>query len=55
MSRSLDNTQIAACAAAYIVIVGGDYLKKKKRNPARKEDIGCMKFTKVGPGKYMLM
>jgi len=29
MSRSLDNTQIAACAAAYILIVGGDYLKGK--------------------------
>ncbi|KAF0755933.1 protein ANTAGONIST OF LIKE HETEROCHROMATIN PROTEIN 1-like, partial [Aphis craccivora] len=29
MSGSLDKTQIAACAAVYIIMLGGDYLKGK--------------------------
>lgn len=38
-------------------MLGGDYLKgklvkKKKRKPVRKEDIGYMKFTKAVLGKY---
>lgn len=51
MISTVNKTQVAACAAAYFVMLSGEYLKeklkkKKKKENRRKENTGCMKIYK---------
>lgn len=57
MTSAVDETQVAACAAAYFVMLSGEYLKDKlkKKENLRKEDAGCMKYTKAVLGKTKII